>query len=284
MRPVFSIVTPSFRSGRWLPLCISSVADQEGVAHEHIIQDSCSDDGTRDWLANDARVRAFIEKDRGMYDAINRGLDRSKGDLLAYLNCDEQYLPGALSAAAGFFQDHPEIDVLFADIVIVNERGGYLCHRKVQTPLTYHTWTCTLSTLSCAMFFRRQVFFDRGFTFRPDWRDAGDGDWVLRLLRGGIRMAVLRRFTSAFTFLGSNMSAGPNARRENARLRESAPYLAQRLRPLIKWHHRARRLIGGMYRQPPFNYSIYTQAEPRERQIFQVQQPTFRAAGVSGDM
>ena len=57
----FSIVTPSFRNSRWLKLCIASVADQQGVECEHIIQDACSDDGTQDWLPHDRRVRAFIE-------------------------------------------------------------------------------------------------------------------------------------------------------------------------------------------------------------------------------
>ncbi len=66
----FSIVTPSFRSSNWLKLCIASVADQQGVELEHIVQDSCSDDGTQDWLPHDRRVKAFIEKDGGMYDAV----------------------------------------------------------------------------------------------------------------------------------------------------------------------------------------------------------------------
>src|SRR5665647_3272917 len=94
----FSIITPSFRNSEWLKLCIASVADQSGVELEHIVQDSCSDDGTQDWLPHDPRVQAFIEKDGGMYDAVNRGYRRATGDILAYLNCDEQYLPDALAA------------------------------------------------------------------------------------------------------------------------------------------------------------------------------------------
>jgi glycosyltransferase involved in cell wall biosynthesis len=100
----FSIITPSFRNSAWLKLCIASVADQQGVELEHIVQDSCSDDGTGDWLPNDPRVKAFIEKDAGMYDAVNRGYRRATGDILAYLNCDEQYLPGALAAVKSFFE------------------------------------------------------------------------------------------------------------------------------------------------------------------------------------
>jgi len=98
----FSIITPSYRNSAWLKLCIASVADQQ-VEVEHIIQDAGSDDGTLDWLLQDKRVRAFVEKDQGMYDGINRGLRRAGGDILAYLNCDEQYLPGALRAVRDFF-------------------------------------------------------------------------------------------------------------------------------------------------------------------------------------
>ena len=91
-----SIVTPSYRRSAWLKLCIASVADQP-VGAEHIVQDAGSDDGTLDWLPRDSRVKVFVEKDQGMYDGVNRGLRRAGGDILAYLNCDEQYLPGALS-------------------------------------------------------------------------------------------------------------------------------------------------------------------------------------------
>jgi len=86
----FSIVTPSFRYSRWLKLCIPSVADQQAEL-EHIVQDSCSDDGTLDWLPKDRRVKAFVEKDQGMYDAINRGLRRTTGEILAHLNCKAVY-------------------------------------------------------------------------------------------------------------------------------------------------------------------------------------------------
>ena len=99
----FSVITPSFRNSEWLKLCIASVADQSGAEFEHIVQDSCSDDGTQDWLTKDSRVRAFIEKDGGMYDAVNRGYRRATGDILCYLNCDEQYLPGALATVRKVF-------------------------------------------------------------------------------------------------------------------------------------------------------------------------------------
>ncbi len=270
-----SIITPSYRSSVWLKLCIASVADQQGQI-EHIVQDAGSDDGTLDWLRGDKRVKAFVEKDGGMYDALNRGLRRASGEVLAYLNCDEQYLPGALAKVAGYFIEHPGIDVLFGDVVMVDRRGDYLWHRKMQPPLLYHTWTCHLSTLSCATFFRRELFFDRGFTFNPRWRDAGDAEWMVRMLRAGVRMAALDQFTSAFTMTGTNMSAGLNARRENRDLRRTAPLPAQALRPLTVLHHRFRRLLGGMYSQRPFAFGIYTQTSPGKRQHREITHPRFR--------
>ncbi len=273
----FSIITPSFRSSAWLKLCLASVADQD-VSVEHIVQDAGSDDGTLDWLPQDTRAKVFVEKDQGMYDAINRGLRRAGGDILAYLNCDEQYLPGALRSVASFFEQHPRVDVVFGDIVMVDPQGQYLYHRKVQTPLKYHTWTCQLSTLSCAMFFRRSLVFDQGLLFETKWRDVGDGEWMVRLLQRRTKMAAMGKFTSAFTCTGANMSAGENARRERRELFQSAPAWARTLKPIFILHHRLRRLFGGMYAQKPFSYDIFTSTRPDQRQRQEVKQPTFRAS------
>src|SRR5512139_1290262 len=154
----FSIVTPSFRSSQWLKLCIASVADQ-GLEVEHLVQDAGSDDGTLDWLPRDTRVRAFVEKDAGMYDAINRGLGRASGDLVAYLNCDEQYLPGALSAVKAVFDASPEIDIVLADTVVVDPEGRFVCYRKSLAPWRLLSWTY-LPTTTASIFFRRRVLPD----------------------------------------------------------------------------------------------------------------------------
>ena len=240
------------------------------------MQDAGSDDGTLDWLLADRRVRAIVEKDDGMYDAVNRGLRRSSGEILAYLNCDEQYLPGALTAVAAHFDRHPEVDVLFGDVVMVDANGEYVFHRKMQAPLKYHTWICHLSTLSCAMFFRRGIVSERGLLFDGRWRDAGDAEWMLRLMRSGVRMHTLGRFTSTFTVTGNNMSIQANARRENRELRQTAPGLARALRPCVILHHRLRRLLGGMYWQAPFTYEIFSQASPGRRTTFQAARPRSR--------
>jgi len=134
----FSIITPSFRNSEWLKLCVASVADQSGVKFEHIVQDACSDDGTQHWLPGDSRVKAYIEKDGGMYDAVNRGYRRATGDILSYLNCDEQYLPGALAAVKSFFEAHPEVEVALAGSIVTDGDGKYICHRHLMVPPPRH--------------------------------------------------------------------------------------------------------------------------------------------------
>jgi len=184
-----------------------------------------------------------------------------------------------LGMVASYFEQHPQVDVLFGDVVMVDTEGRYLYHRKMQTPLKYHTWTCLLSTLSCAMFFWRRVVFDWGQLFDPRLRDVGDGEWMVRLMQRGARMAALGQFTSTFTWTGANMSKGENARRENRELLLSAPGWARALRPVFIAQHRLRRLAGSMYSQQPFAYEIFTPASPDHRQRFEVKRPTWRAPG-----
>jgi hypothetical protein len=172
-----------------------------------------------------------------------------------------------------FFQKTSDVDMLFGDVVFVDSEGRYLQHRKMQTPLLYHTWTCHLSTLSCGTFFRRRLVNDEQSLFNPALRDAGDGEWMVRMLRRGIKMATLGEFTSTFTCTGANMSAGPNAQRENRELFETAPFLARKLRPLFILHHRVRRLLGGMYFQKPFDYEIFTLKNLDRRQRFHASRP-----------
>jgi glycosyltransferase involved in cell wall biosynthesis len=270
----FSIITPSFRSSRWLKLCIPSVADQN-VELEHIVQDACSDDGTQDWLPKETRVKAFIEKDGGMYDAVNRGLRRASGDVLAYLNCDEQYLPGALLNVAGYFEQHPEVDVVFGNAVVVGPDGGYLCHRRALLPTKAHTLVSgTLAILSCAMFFRRRVLESRNLFFDTRYRDLGDGWWILTALERRVPMGLLPAFTSAFTNTGENMNLKPNAVRERKEMFASASAWARALRHGLIVQYRLRKLLAGHYWQAPFDYAIYTSASPEKRSVFHVTKPT----------
>ncbi len=271
----FSIITPSFRGGQWLKLCIASVADQQGVTVEHIVQDAGSDDGTLDWLPRDPRVTAYVEKDAGMYDAVNRGLRRARGEILAYLNCDEQYLPGALRAVHDFFAQHPDIDMVFADMVVINPTGNYICHRKAMVPLRAHLWL-RFPAFTCSMFFRRRMLDQSGLYFDTRWRIAGDLFWVMKLLEQGIPMSTMRLFASAFTVTGKNMALQLSAMLEDQQKHEMTPFWVRKFAPAVVLHHHLRAVAHGLYFQKPFAYSIYTLGQPEHRATFEVLHPTVR--------
>ena len=269
----FSIVTPSFRNSQWLKLCIASVADQECVTVEHIVQDAGSDDGTLDWLPQDTRVTAYIEKDNGMYDGINRGFKRAKGDFLAWLNCDEQYLPGALKAVGDFFDSRPEVDVVLTDTVVVDTEGRYICHRKSLIPVKHEMWY-RFAVTSCSLFLRRTVLDRYGIYFDTKWRALGDLFWVMEMVERKVSMATLCYFTSAFADTGENLCLTPSATAERQMKMEMAPIWVKPLRPAIIFDHVVRRYFNGFYFQKPFTYSIYTLRAPDMRVVFHVDKPT----------
>jgi glycosyltransferase involved in cell wall biosynthesis len=269
----FSIITPSFRSSNWLKLCIASVADQQEVEFEHIVQDSCSDDGTQDWLPHDPRVKAFVEKDTGMYDAVNRGYRRATGDILAYLNCDEQYLPGALKAVREFFEANPDVEVALAGTIVTDGDGKYLCHRHSLVPHPQHIWF-RFPMLTSSVFIRRKVIHERGIYFDMRWRDLGDLHWIFALMKNRVPMAVGDIFTSVFADTGENMNLKPNGIREKAETARMMPGWIKALKPLWIFHHRLRRLGAGHFFLKPTSYAIYTRQSPGQRVTIDVPKPT----------
>ncbi len=269
----FSIITPSFRNSAWLKLCIASVADQKEVGREHLVQDSCSDDGTQNWLPHDPRVTAFIEKDQGMYDAVNCGYQRATGDILAYLNCDEQYLPGALAAVEKFFLANPDIEVLLAGSIVTDGDGKYLCHRHSMVPNAQQIWF-RFPILTSGIFIRRKVITQRKIFFDTKWRDLGDFHWVLALMDQNVPMAVSDEFTSTFADTGENMNLKPNAVREMAETRAMIPLWLRLLKPLWILNHRLRRLVHGHFNLKATSYAIYTKASADQRVTIDVPHPT----------
>ncbi|MEI6535340.1 MAG: glycosyltransferase [Verrucomicrobiaceae bacterium] len=260
----FSVITPSFQNSEWLRLCVASVADQQGVAFEHIVQDAGSTDGTLDWLPSDARVKAFVEKDAGMYDGINRGLGRASGEILAYLNCDEQYLPHALARVHRLFSTHPHIEVLFTDALLLDRACNPISYRRVVLPSSRHIRLRHLNTLSCATFFRRSVI-EKGHFFNPQWKAIGDAIWVDGLLQARIPMACLREQCSAYAFTGSNLGQTASSRKEHHRWQPSRHFIFEAAILVI---HRLRKALAGAYMHRTVNADLYTMKSPEERVQF----------------
>jgi glycosyltransferase involved in cell wall biosynthesis len=249
------------------------VADQQGVEVEHIVQDACSDDGTQDWLPHDRRVQAYIEKDSGMYDAVNRGYRRATGDILAYLNCDEQYLPGALAAVQKYFEEHPQVEVLLAGTIVTDSDGQYICHRQALVPHPQGGWF-RFSALTASIFIRRQVIHERGFFFDTDWRVVGDMHWIMAMRRAGVPMAALDCFTSIFADTGDNLCLSPSAKREMELMDNQIPGWVKKTKPLWILHYQLCRILGGHFNLKPTPYALYTKANADRRITIDVSHPT----------
>lgn len=206
MAPQFSIITPSYNQFDWLKLCSASIADQSNVTVEHIVQDAGTGKDLEEWAAAQPRIKLYLEKDSGMYDAVNRGLKRAAGRILAYLNCDEQYLPNALSSVAAAFQRDQKIDVLLAGTVVVNREGQYICSRPALKPRLSDLRAGRMYNLTSSIFFRANFIRKNDLFFNSDLRIVGDLDWLRRVMEARGHVGTLNLFTSTFADLGTNLA------------------------------------------------------------------------------
>lgn len=268
--PDFSIVTPSFNMLQYLPQCCASVADQTDVSFEHIIMDGGSKDGTTDWLRQNPRLRSVSEKDGGMYDAINKGLALSGGKYFAYLNCDEQYLPGTLSTVKTYFERFPQVDVIYGNTLYIHPDGSLLLYRKASRLRWQFILASSLYVMSCSTFFRAGIFAAEK-AFNTDFRQAGDAELMVRLLRGGYRFVHLDRYLASFMITGENAMMSENCLAELEQLRHEAPAWVSRARPLLNGLRLLEKAASGAYFQHmPLEYEIYTREKLSVRSLFTV--------------
>lgn len=272
----FTIVTPSFRQLDWLELCLASVADQEGVKVEHIIQDGgtagFSDFARRmqsRWPDREGyALQMFSEPDQGMYDAVNRGLKKGVAPFCAYLNCDEQYLPGALREVAQFFYHNPSVDIVFGGVLVVRADGRLISARRPARLFLPHVMTCHLPNFTCAMFFRRRLLENDTAWFDAKWRDCADALWVMERLKAKTKIGRTMQFTTAFTDTGANMNLAPNAIGEARRIRETAPFLWRSLKSFWVGLHWFCKFFDGIYWPRSLIYFIYPKGGAEKRASF----------------
>jgi glycosyltransferase involved in cell wall biosynthesis len=120
-----SVVTPSYNQARYLEETIRSVLDQDYPEIEYIVMDGGSTDGSREIIEHYAhRLGGWVsEKDGGQTDAINRGFGRARGDVLAWLNSDDTYNPGAVREVVEYLQAHPQVGMVYGNANFINEKG-----------------------------------------------------------------------------------------------------------------------------------------------------------------
>src|SRR5687768_1254630 len=131
--PLVSIVTPCLNMGRFLEETIRSVLDQDYSRIEYLVMDGGSTDQTLEILERYRdRLRFMSSPDAGQAAAINRGFDLTSGEIFAFLNADDTYLPGAVAAAVQGFLRHPQAGVIYGDAWHVAGDGSRLAAYPVE--------------------------------------------------------------------------------------------------------------------------------------------------------
>jgi glycosyltransferase involved in cell wall biosynthesis len=122
MKPLVSIITPSFNQAPYLRRTMESVLRQDYPNLEYIVVDGGSTDGSQAIIKEYEDRLAHWESvpDRGQTDAINKGFARATGKYLAWLNSDDVYQPGAISEATAYLESHPEVGMVYGDCTFID--------------------------------------------------------------------------------------------------------------------------------------------------------------------
>ena len=213
-----TVVTVCFNSARTVAETLRSVADQDYGAVEHIVIDGASQDETLEVISrNPYRVSRLIsEPDRGIYDAMNKGLALASGDVVAFLNSDDVYAnANILSKVAACFSD-PSLDACYGDIVFVaatnTERlvrywrpGEYIPGQMAKGWMPPHP-----------TFFVRRRAYELIGGYDPSYRLAGDYEMAVRLLETHrLRVAYLPEIMVRMRMGGASNSSIANVIRGN---------------------------------------------------------------------
>lgn len=179
--PRITIVTPSYNQGDYIEETIRSVLLQGYPNLEYLVMDGGSTDQTVTILRRYERWLDWVsEPDAGQADAINKGMRRATGDILAYLNSDDLYLPGALTAVAAAFQANPAVGLVYGDCQAIRADGtprGLIRGRPFQVQRMIERGEFVPQQ---AAFWRRTTMQQAGL-FDPTLHYCMDHDFFIRL-------------------------------------------------------------------------------------------------------
>lgn len=244
--PLVSIITPSYNQAAYLEATLRSVLEQDYPRIEYIVVDGGSNDGSVEIIRQYADRLAWwvSEKDRGQAEAINKGFARANGEYIAWLNSDDVYLPGAVSAAVQALQADPNLALVYGDVLAIDSQG-----RRTNL-LRYGDWG--LDGLLCFNIIGQPGVFMR----RAALEKAGGLDlsyhylldhhlWLRVAQQGGTRYVAQTWAAARFHPEAKNVAAAAAFGRDAHRIVEwiqTQPALADHYRRLEK------RIQAGAYR------------------------------------
>ena len=259
--PDISIVTPVFNSVRWIELCLQSVRHAlQGRSYEHIVVDGGSTDGTLDYLHEQKDIRLIPGPDKGMYDALNKGMAAARGRILGHLNADEQYDRAGLAHALQKL-DQTGADAVFGPTLMLDEHLNFIyLFNQITIPRPIDAdWHMPVQT--CSFLFRRGIW--ERCPYPAEYRVVGDHVWFRRQMKLGLKLISVRKPIGIFTWHEDDIAKRIGPHGENAladidrkTVRMRAAKLLFRLKKLVS---------GGCFRPFRTSYEIITLSKKVEK-------------------
>lgn len=177
-KPVVSIVTVVYNGASTLERTIRSVLEQTYAPIEYIIVDGGSTDGTLDILRrHEDHIDLWTSaKDKGIYDAMNKGIALCTGEWIGMINADDWYAPDAVELAIAAATARPGVNIVHGDIVIEYPNGTSKTKHARPSGFLLKYWEMVLNHPS---FFVRRSYYE-GHPFNIGFRVGGDHHWTLR--------------------------------------------------------------------------------------------------------
>lgn len=154
--PLVSVVTPSYNAMPYIKEAIESIRSQDYPAIEHIIMDGNSTDGTQELLRQYPNIIWLSEPDRGQSHALNKAFRKAHGDFIGWLNADDTYAPGAISTAVEYLQSHPDVDLVYSDVQVVDGNNKLIRLAKAE-PFTLEKLLVNNIVKQPTVFMRKRV-------------------------------------------------------------------------------------------------------------------------------
>jgi glycosyltransferase involved in cell wall biosynthesis len=190
--PLVSIVTPCLNAAPFIEQTLRSVLEQAYPSIDYLVMDGSSTDGTLEILDRySARLRYVSSPDSGQADAVNRGFARTKGEILGFLNADDMYAPGAVTAAVRAFAEHPNAAVVYGEAWYIAKDGSPIAAYPVE-PFDPANLARRCFICQPAAFFRRDAFRIIG-GLDASLRFALDYDLWIRMARRFPMVKIDRR-------------------------------------------------------------------------------------------
>jgi len=212
--PLISVITPTLNRGGLIENAIQSVLNQNYPHVEHIIVDGGSTDETLEILAKYSHLKVISEPDRGIADAMNKGIRESRGEIIGILNSDDTYAEEILGEVGRIFAENPDVDTVAGGALVYEEsKSG---QKKItldftneeHVGLSYKAVTLDGGCIN-PRFFRRDVYRDVGL-FNTQYRLAGDRDFLIRASMANLKEVKIPKLVYWYRSHPGSLTFGPN--------------------------------------------------------------------------